>query len=184
MPSGLKAKAPSLLNCDGNGAVLLCTGIYQPDIGSKSYSSLLPSALTGISSFDPTTKGVPSGLNNGGGSGAKNPGGAIGAGRFVLGVPSALNPASGVPSGLKANAPSELNWDGSGGTNPGGGTEPAGGGTNPGGATGFGRFVFTLPSALKPARGVPSGLNARAPSELNCDGRGGTIPGGGVGVSE
>jgi hypothetical protein len=153
--------------------------MYQPDIGSKSYSSLLPSALTGISSFDPTTKGVPSGLNNGGGSGAKNPGGAIGAGRFVSTLPSALKPASGVPSGLKAKAPSELNWDGSGGTKPGGGINPAGG-TNPGGAIGAGRFVLVLPSALNPARGVPSGLKAKAPSELNCDGSGGTTPGGGV----
>ena len=40
-----------------------------------------------------------------------------------------------------------------------------------------------LPSALNPARGVPSGRKASAPSELNCDGSGGTTPGGG-GVSE
>jgi hypothetical protein len=41
-----------------------------------------------------------------------------------------------------------------------------------------------LPSALNPARGVPSGLKAKAPSELNCDGSGGTNPGGSGGVSE
>jgi hypothetical protein len=34
----------------------------------------VPSALTGISNFEPTLNGVPSGLNNGGGNGAVSPG--------------------------------------------------------------------------------------------------------------
>jgi hypothetical protein len=63
------------------------------------------------------------GTKPGGGTnpaGGTNPGGATGLGRFVFTLPSELNPARGVPSGLKARAPSELNCDGSGGTNPGG----------------------------------------------------------------